>query len=145
MADQNAYNVGSDTKITVLSNGLPLGATILTSFEARQVTTRLKSLGIDGVARNRELEEGWEGSLKWDRADALLDDFFAAKEAARYAGLQPPTLSITETTVNASDGTTSRYRYDGVTLKMDSAGAREGDKKVEQSASWAASRRIKVA
>lgn len=139
----NQYNVGSDTRLTVIVAGSPLVSQILTSFEARQITTRLKSVQINGRNRYRELEEGWEGSLDYDRADAGLDEFFAAKEAARYAGQLPPTIFITETTTN-TDGSISKFRYEGVTLKLDTIGRRSGDAKVEEKISWAASRRIQV-
>jgi len=139
----NQYNVGSDTTITMLVNGVPLTSQILTSFNARQITTRLKSVAIDGRNRYRDLEEGWEGDLAFDRADATLDQFFAAKEAARYAGQQPPAVYITETTTNP-DGSISKYRYTGVTMRFDDIGQRQGDRKVEERVSWAASRRIRV-
>lgn len=138
------YNVGSDTVLTVISNGVPLISQILTSFEARQITTDLKSVAIDGVNRYRHLEEGWEGDFNYDRADSTLDDFFAAKEQGRYtAGTNPPIMTISETTTNP-DGSTSRYRYDGVTVKLDTIGARKGDSKVEQRMSFRCSRRVKV-
>lgn len=138
------YNIGSDTQVTFVSDGGLVNATIMTSFNARQITTKLKSVGIDGVNRYRELEEGWEGTAGYDRADAVMDDYFASKEAGRYSGLPAPIATVTETTANASDGSVSKYRYDGVTMKLDDIGARDGDKKVEQKISWTSSRRIKV-
>ena len=143
MSGYSAYNVGSDTTLNIIVDGVILGSQVLTSFNARQVTTRLKSVGIDGTNRYRDLEEGWEGDFTYDRADPTLDEFFAAKETARYAGIQPPTIFITETTTNV-DGSTSKYRYDGVTMRFDDIGARFGDRKVEERISWACSRRIQV-
>lgn len=141
---QNAYNIGSDTKVTIVSNGVIIGASILTSFKFRQSVTKLASKGLDGVNRYRDLEEGWEGDLTFDRADSVWDDYFALKEANRYAGLQPPEIRISETTVNAGDGTISKYRFDGVSVSLDEGGDRSGDAKVEQRIGWRASRRIKV-
>lgn len=137
------FNVGSDTRLTILASGQPIAATILTSFEPKQVTTQVKSLALTGVTNARDLEEGWDLSIEWDRADSVIDDFFAAKEAGRYAGQSPPEIVITER-IKEINGSTSRYRYEGVTLKYDSAGARAGDKKIEPKASGFASRRIKV-
>lgn len=139
-----AYNVGSDTTLTIVSNGQVLFSSILTEFEARQRATRLVSRAIDGVNRFRDVEEGWEGTLGFDRADSLLDDYFAAKEQARYAGIRPPIVFITETTTDANTGKPAKYRYVGVTLRMDSAGRRQGDSKVDIRLSWAASMREKV-
>jgi hypothetical protein len=141
------YNIGSDTTVTIVSQG-PVGpiiaSQILTEFEARQIASKLKSVAIDGVNRYRELEEGWEGTLNYDRADSVLDAYFAAKEANRYAGGAPPVVTITETTVNATDRSISIYRYDGVTMKFDSIGPRKGDSKVDEKVSWTSSRRIQV-
>jgi hypothetical protein len=138
------YNVGSDTTLTVISNGVILVSSILTEFEARQKTTELTSKAIDGVNRFRHVEEGWDGTLGYDRSDSGLDDYFAAKESARYLGFQPPAAFITETTIDANTGVPSKYRYVGVTMKMDSAGRRSGDAKVDVRLSWSASRREKV-
>jgi hypothetical protein len=143
MSGVNAYGVGSDTTLTVISNGVILAPAILTSFNAEQIAARLKSVAIDGVNRYRDIEEGWQGNLTCDRADSTLDDYFAAKEAARYNGQLPPIVTITETTVNV-DGSISIYRYDGVTMKFDDIGARKGDDKIDQRVSWAASFRVKV-
>jgi hypothetical protein len=137
------YNVGSDTTIVITANGTTLVSLILTSFEARQITTRLKSVAITGVNRYRELEEGWEGTLDWDRADSSLDDFFAAKEAGRYAGQEPPVIQFNETTTNP-DGSISQFRYTGVTMKFESIGKRSGDAKVDQRVTWTCSRRKAV-
>ena len=139
----NGYNIGSDTTLNVIVEGQLLVSQILTSFEARQITTRLKSVGIDGKNRYADLEEGWEGELSYDRGDPALDEFFAAKEAGRYAGLRPPRIHITETTTNV-DGSISKYRYEGVTMRLDTIGRRSGDAKVEERVSWACSRRIQV-
>ena len=139
----NDFNIGSDTTISLIVNGQILRSDILTSFEAKQLTTALKSKAMDGVTRYDDVEEGWEGTLEFDRADSSMDDFFAAKEAARFSGGPKPGISITETTTNV-DGSIVKYRYNRVTLKMDTIGARKGDAKVEQKVSFKASRRIKI-
>lgn len=138
----NSFSVGSDTTLNIISNGVIVAATILTSFEARQEATLAKSKGIDGINRNRYLEEGWEGTLEFDRADSTIDDYFAAKEAARYNGQQPPEVALVQTDTNP-DGTIVKYAYVGVTMKYDSIGARKGDAKVDQKVTWNASFREK--
>ena len=137
------FGIGSDTTLSIISNGAILASTILTEFSAKQDTTLLKSVGLDGRSRRRHLEEGWQGTLAYDRADSSIDDYFAAKEASRYAGRQPPTVTITETTKSPS-GAIAKYRYTGVTMKLDDIGSRTGDKKIEQKVSWECERRIKV-
>lgn len=137
------FNVGSDQKLTIISGGTRLSAPIRTGFEAKQMATKVTSKASDGVNRFRELEEGWEGSLDFDRASSVLDDYFALKEANRYAGIAPPSVTITETNTELN-GTITIFRFEGVTMKLDTAGKREGDKKVDQKVSWTASRRFKV-
>lgn len=133
------FNVGSDTTITILTNGAPLGAQRLTKFEAKQETTEVKSTRISGQTSARNLPMGWTLDIEWDRGNSVLDDFFVSEEANRYAGLPPADISILEVTKNP-DQTVSRYRYDGVTLKQDTKGDRSGDAKVTQKASGFASR-----
>jgi hypothetical protein len=139
----NSFNIGTDTTLSVIQNGQILASQLLTEFEAKQMAADLDSTGIDGVNRYRFVEKGWEGTLGYDRADSALDDFFAFKEAGRYAGQADPLISITETTTNV-DGTIVKYQYTGVTMKMDTIGARKGDSKVDVKISWKASRRLKV-
>lgn len=139
----NDFNIGSDTTISLIVNGAILKSAILTSFEAKQMTTSLDSTGMDGVNRFDEIDKGWDISMDFDRADSILDDFFAAKEAARYNGAPKPEISITETTTNV-DGSIVKYRYNRVALKFDTIGARKGDSKVEAKVSGKASRRIKI-
>lgn len=141
----NQFNIGSDTTLTIVSDGSILASLILTEFDAKQLAADIDSKGIDGVNRYRFVEEGWEGTFGYDRADSGLDDYFAAKEAARYAGTPAPIATISETTVNSWDLSVVKYRYDGVTMKFDSIGMRKGDSKVEEKVTFKASRRIKVA
>lgn len=143
MTDNN-FNIGSDAKLTILVDGAPLAATILTSFSAKQETAKVTSNAADGIVRNRDVEQGWSGTAEYDRANGLVDDFFATKEASRYAGFPPPVMNIMQTVRNTDDGSVSRYRFDGVTATLENSGTYEGDKKVTQQISWRASRRIKV-
>ena len=138
------YNVGSDTSLTVNINGVPFLHQIITNFEAKQKSADLSSVALDGINRYRYLEQGWDMSFDYDRADSALDDFFAAKEAGRYAGFAPPQITVTETTQDPNTGIIAKYRYEGVTLKLETAGARSGDKKVEEKVTGMASRRIKA-
>jgi hypothetical protein len=144
MSGTNGFNIGSDTTLSIISSGVPVAWAIITEFEPKQTTGDLDSTGLDGTNRYRYVEKGWEGTFGYDRQDGSIDSYFAIKEAGRYAGIQPPVVTITETTTNV-DGSISVYRYDGVTLKLDTAGSRKGDAKVEPKVSWKAGRRIQVA
>jgi hypothetical protein len=135
------WNVGSDSTITILVNGQVLGANILTNFEAKQVTVRTESTAITGKTLADDLEKGWDLDITWDRGDSNIDDYFVRKEAGRYAGQRRLPVSIL-LKINNPDGSVSRYRFESVTLKLDSIGAFKGDDKVEQKVSGFASRMI---
>lgn len=135
------YNLGSDTTLTIVAGGAVLATKILTGFTAKQMTAKIVSKAIDGVNRPRDVEEMWEGTFDWDRTDNSLDLFFAAKEAARFAGQAPPVVTITETSVDANTGAPSVMKYTGVTMTFEDIGKRAGDSKVDQRVSWRASRR----
>jgi hypothetical protein len=139
-APGSQFNIGSDSVLTVLVNGQPIGSQLLTSFEFRQMTTRLTSKPINSSPNYREVEEGWEGTLEYDRSNSVLDDFFAAKEAGRYAGQQPPQVTVTTKITNV-DQSISRFRFDGMALKLDQGGKYAQDEKVTQQVGWVASRR----
>lgn len=139
-APGSQFNIGSDSVMTFLVNGAPIGSMLLTSLDFKQLTTRLTSKPINNVPGYREVEEGWEGSLEYDRSNSVLDDFFAAKEAARYSGQQPPQIAITTRITNV-DSSVSRYRFDGVAVKLDNGGKYASDDKVMQQVSWVASTR----
>lgn len=134
------FNIGSDAVVTFLSNGVPFGAMLLTTFQYKQLTTSLTSKPINGDPGYRENEEGWEGTAEFDRSVSTLDDFFVAKEQARFNGQQPPVMTITAT-INNTDGTTSRYRFEGVAVKLEDGGKYVADEKVTQTMSWRAARR----
>ena len=121
------YNLGSDTTLTISSNGTVLVHGILTKFNAKQETQKIDSQAINGVNRPRDVEKGWTGTFEWDRADNQLDLYFAAKEAARYAGNNPPHVQIAETTNDPNTGIPSVMVYVGVTMTFADIGDRAGD------------------
>jgi len=71
------------------------------------------------------------------------DDFWAKWEDNYYNGIDQPRGTITETITEAS-GTLSVYRYEGVSFHLTDAGNKQGEKTVNQTLSWTASRRKKV-
>jgi hypothetical protein len=145
------YNVGSDGASVVISitnaqtNAMYYASwTIPTEFDSRQRTAQLESIAIDGTPRFRDLEEGWEGSITFDKGSDNFDAFIAAKEAARYAGQEPPFISILQTIADPNGNPSAIYRFDGVTLREEDAGRYTGNTKVTQRVAWRASFRVKV-
>lgn len=138
----NGYSVGKDVVITL---NMPSGIlrVNLTMFDAKPVFLDLKSRPLNSPPVHMNIPDGWKGSAKVDRQDASLDDFTAQAEAAYWAGQNVLKGSITQT-VTEPDGSTSRYRFTNVSLKITDPGSWSAEKLVDQSLEFEASRRIKV-
>lgn len=139
------FNIGSDWTIDIfdpLQGGVQTFQ-LITGFSKRQTTNRITSRGLDGVRRDYDIPDGWEGTVTFDRGSSALDDYFARREQAHYDGTVIPPCSITETIREVGGGIT-QWRYTNVTLTMSQGGEARGDAKVEQTVDYVASRRIKV-
>ena len=133
---QQAYNIGRDARLDIIrADGSALSPTILTEFTAKQVTTDLKSLPLNG----RPLHQ-----ITFDRADSTLDDYFAQSEDQYYAGQNATQIYITQTIKDANTGAISQYRFFGVVLKYDDIGTFKQEDKVAQKVAFMASGRRKV-
>lgn len=140
----NNFSLGRDVSLDIAaSNGQIVSFNLVTSFDKKQMTNKIKIKGIDGVTRYLEVPDGWEGSIDVTRGDRRLDDYVDQLEADYYAGKNVQAQSITET-ISEPDGTISQWRYEGVMFRLDDGGKFEGDKEVKQKLSWCASRRRKV-
>jgi hypothetical protein len=140
----NGYVVGRDVTLDITTQAGILRPSIRTNFGAKQETAAIQVKRADGVVDFLELPGGWSGSFDYERQDSTLDDFFASLEDTYYSGGNLGAVQITETIQEAA-GNVTQYRYDGVVLKYDDAGPREGDKTIKQKISFKASRRRKVA
>lgn len=138
----NGFNIGKDVRVDITSGGAPLRPTIVTAFQSRQETKSVQSDGLSGDCLYDELPCGWSGSFEYDRADSVLDDYFAQREANYYAGAVAPGVTITET-IQEVNGSISQYRYTGVALKFD-AGEKKAESPVKQKLEFKASKRVKV-
>lgn len=137
------FNTGVDATISIVTPNGPLRVSILTSFNPRQESTNLRSKGIDGNNYFAEIPMGWQIDFKVDKASDNLDAFFAAYEAAYYAGatLQGATISVI---ISNPDNSISEYQFTGCAFKFDNGGSFAGDQKVEQTFSVRANKRLKV-
>jgi hypothetical protein len=138
----NNFTVGKDVSLVIQLATGPLTLT-LTDFGAKVKTTSLESKPLNGIKQHAYIPDGWDLSFKVDRMDTSADDFWANFEAQYYAGVNQVAGVIYET-ISEADGSVSQWRFPGVVVKLDNAGDYSGDKKVEQTFSGMASKRIRV-
>ncbi|WGS53581.1 hypothetical protein LFL96_21220 [Paraburkholderia sp. D15] len=141
---QAGLNIGSDYRFDVLTATGLLTLPTLLRFNKKKITNKLTVKPLNTLPIHLSFQEGgWEGTFEVSRADSTLDDYFAALEAAYYAGVNQPSGFIQET-IQEIGGNISTYQLQGVVLYFDDAGDVEAEKNVIQKVSFLASTRIKL-
>jgi hypothetical protein len=145
MGAPNSFNVGRDGyQLTIIDSLLgPITFDGITSFSTKPAMVKLKSVSIDGRIRHRVIPDGHTGTIELDRQDSSFDTYFAAQEAAYFAGLAPSDIFITHT-IQELDGTTSQFQYMDVTLIPDDAGNWKGQDKITEKLTWEAGSKIQL-
>lgn len=142
---QQGLNIGKDARFDFYMPTGTLTLPTLLKFMSKKITQKQTVKPLNGLPIHLSFQEGgWEGSFEVSRADSTLDDYFAAYEAAYYAGANQPGGFIQET-IHEISGPPSTYQYQGVILYFDDAGDWEAEKNVIQKVSFMASTRIKQA
>ena len=140
----NNFTVGKDISLVIQTPTGQLNiASGITDFSADPMYTELKSKPLSGIPQFGLIPDGWKGSFKLDRLNPLVDNYFAALEAAYYQGTNQLAGTLYET-ITEPDGSVTQWRYTGLIIKLDKAGDFSGDKKVEQTISFMAAQKIKV-
>ncbi|MHB8914413.1 MAG: hypothetical protein ACYC4K_01220 [Thiobacillus sp.] len=118
---QSGLSIGSDARLDISMPTGTLTLPTLLSFKSHPTPHDIKVNPLNGGPIPLEFANGWMGSFDVARADSTVDDFFAMKEAAQYAGanIAPGTIHQTIAEVN---GTISQYMYSGVILILKDAG-----------------------
>lgn len=144
MSSNNTFTLGKDVTLQIITpNGVfPLPVTT-TGFHPKPVYVDIDKTGLDSVKRSAVIPNGWTGTIELDRNGSGIDDYFAAAEAAFYAGLDQLNCSITET-ISEINGQTTQYRYVNAVLKLTEAGNRQGDKEISMTVEFKAQTRVKV-
>ena len=141
----NGQSLGKDISFTVVTqNGGTLALNGKTDYDIKPMTTDLKHKDLDGTTTYAYVPDGWQISIKLERRDPAVDNYFAQLEAAYYAGANLVPGTILET-IQESDGSVSQFRYTGVVLKYDDAGNWKSDGYIAISLTGMATRRIRVA
>ncbi|MGH8220886.1 MAG: hypothetical protein ACREUT_20315 [Steroidobacteraceae bacterium] len=139
----NGYSIGRDLTLNVVTANGVLQITGLTSFKAKQETTEETIKRLDGVIDRLRFYEGWTGTFMLERRDSTVDRYFCQLESDFFSGLTEGEVTITET-ITERNGALSQFRYRRVLLKLDDAGAWEGDKSVKRTMSFIASRKLVI-
>jgi hypothetical protein len=139
----NSFSVGRDLTFTLVGPTGNLTINGLTDYGCKPMFSKLKHKGLDGENMNAAIPDGWEISIKLDRQDATIDNFFAALEASYFAGQNIASGTISENIVEA-DGSITQFQYTKVSLTYDDAGSWRGDSLVPISLTGSAARRNKV-
>ena len=139
----NSYSVGKDIAYVAVTSAGTLSLNGKTDYSIKPKYTDLNHKGLDGLNVHGIIPDGWEISMRFDRTDPNVDNYFAQLEADYYNGVNQQGGTIFESIVE-KDGSISSYRYTNVILKYDSAGDWKGDTLIPISITAMATRRIKV-
>lgn len=140
---QSGISVGSDYRFDIETAAGTLTLPTLLDFDKKPTEVMAKVTPLNGPPIPLTFPNGWEGSFSVARQDSTLDDYFAALEAAQYAGATIQGGYITET-IQEVNGTPSQYMYPDVQLRFTDAGNAKATSDVIQKVSFVASARIKV-
>ncbi len=145
MSQQN-FSLGRDTQqITINTPFGILAPSLITDFWAKPETNLKKSKGLlTGVINPVLTQEGYTGGLELDRQNAAVDAFFAAYEAAYYAGQNIGYSTILHS-IQEANGTLSQFQFVGVVLMLEDAGHWKSDEIVRQKLGFFAQQRVRLA
>lgn len=141
----NNFSVGKDCTINVydpMAGGV-VSFAIITSFDAKQTVTKLRSKGMDGTNYFGTEYDGWEGTITIDRSTPAADNFFALRESLYHAGAQMENLTLTQT-IQEADGSVTQWRYIGADVDFADAGTYKNGALIVQKVGWRASQREKI-
>lgn len=139
----NSFSVGRDCQLVLIGATGRIDLTHVTGFDSRQVTHAVRVDRLDGVQLAAELPKGWEGHFEIERGSSSVDDYISQAEQAYYTTGDMPRASLYQY-VTETNGSTSTYQYEEVTLKLANAGAWKGDASVKQKLEFFASRRKRI-
>ncbi|WP_435018493.1 hypothetical protein TA3x_000467 [Tundrisphaera sp. TA3] len=140
----NSFTIGKDISFTLVTSKGTLVIDGLTEYSIKPKNTILNHKDLNGEQEHGVIPDGWDISIKLDRKNPALDNYFAQAEADYYAGINNPAGTIIES-IQEKNGSVSQFRYTKVIVVFDDAGGYKGDSLVPQSLMCHATRRIKVA
>jgi hypothetical protein len=122
----NSFSIGKDLTFKVVGPSGNITLNGVTDYTVKPMFTKLTHKGMDGTPQFAAIPDGWEITMKLDRQDPTVDNFFVALEASYFAGTNITGGTISETIQEVS-GSVSSYQYTGVSLNYEDAGSWKGD------------------
>lgn len=141
---QGAFSVGRDCTLVLIDQAFgQIQLDNVTGFSCRQVTAPIKVDRLDGVQLHGEIPKGWTGSFELERANAVMDSFFAQKEESWFSSGMLTTATLYQY-VSEVDGSTTTMQFDNVALRFAEAGQWHGDRSVALHVQFTANRRRRL-
>lgn len=141
----NDFSIGRDVSLDLVDPVLgPQSWSIRTGWESTPEYRELTSDGLDGETRRDAVPNGHRLTMRLDRRDASVENYFAAREAAYFNGQVVPLVTITET-IREIGGAVTQFRYTGISLRLTGSGSWGGTGPTTQTVEGFARRKIKVA
>lgn len=141
----NGVNVGRDVTLSVVQpSGGTLSIDITTSFDSRARYDRRRTRPLNSAPISVPIPDGWEGTFEIERINSTVEQFFALIESGYFNGQGIASGSISETILNASDGSTSTFQYTKVMFMLEDAGRKQADDVIKIRIAWEASRRTQL-
>lgn len=131
-------NIGKDTTITILYNGVRVDLPDITMFDSKPEYKVQRTDPLNGPPRETPIPSGWRISISCDRDGPALDALFNSIETAFWTTGATGTGSIYQI-IKEVDGTTTTYEFQGVGLKLDDPGSWSAETTVKQKISGFAS------
>ena len=138
-------SIGRDKTIDIINpqTGAILDFGPIIDFSSTKAMTKLKSAPLQGPTIHGTVDDGWSGSITFERVGPVFDKYLAALEAVYYASGQVYAVSIQET-IQEPDGSVSQFLYRGVALDFGTVGDWKRDAMVSLKLPFMASRREQV-
>lgn len=135
------FSTGKDIQVILQGDFGQVAIANITGFDSKQVTKAIDVTRLDGIHLSAELPDRWDGTISFERGDAVVDGFFAQREVAWYnTGTY---FAATLYTIISETGGSSSWAYDNVALKFD-AGSWTGDAAVKCKIEFRANARKQV-
>jgi hypothetical protein len=140
----NNFNVGRDcTVVLIAPTGARTDLEIVSGFEAKQDTTKVRIRPLNGPPLGADLPNGWNGSFDIERGNSNADDLIWQIESG-YWNVGTIGVGQVYQYIAEVNGSTSTYEFTNVTLSLDDSGSYKGDASVKQKISFFASQRNRL-